>query len=743
MPNNKYKHIKLPPEMVRDGGSHTFRQPPFPQPPVEFDVNVHKRNLTVRSDQLVDKLTTLKTTRKLAEDKNVSEVEILFRGYPDNNFLKKYGVTVYQKEEDRVIGKINDVKLPGQKLSDFEQLRNDIAEYVDNNKLPSYFGKLEDISPLELDDVIDANLKEEYQDDPTKELMVDISFADDKDTSEIKLSAMKEEYGDHFISSVNLDSVHFTRVVTDYEKLKTVVSEYGGISYIEQSPEFEILTSAADTPIRNTTVVPLSGNESPIFIFDKPINHIHKTLQGAIVEQIGSTTGSKSHGTAVASLVVCGGSLHPDEPIVQQNSIIAVNVFDNNKVEETIKKVIEDYSARYPLILANLSVNRYGKAYKRSRVDNFTVMLDELSHKHNCLFFISAGNIKELLEDQAVATDAITLGYPNHFARDYSYLLPPADSINNVSVGSVAYQQSANSVAHIKNPVPFTRVNFPDNGFIKPDFVHYDGNLRINGGKFLSEENGVICASEDANSLTNRLGTSFSSPLVANMAGILHNLYPRFTVNSIRGLLTQFANQVDSEQVTDEDLKRRLIGFGMPDLDRTLYSLSSAATIVVEDEIGMDKKKVIKIPIPSSIQGDTRKRLKIHITLVYRPPINPKDVGKYAPVNLLARLVRSDDYEMNSPTTRGRRTEAYSKSNVKRYPPVEVSTKKHTGSMWKVEVFSEKRSDEVPANYMQSYSLVVTVEDTKENSEVDLYNDIIQMIEVETHIDIPIEIAAS
>ncbi len=740
---NKYKHIKLPRKMISLAKNHSFRTSPFPQPIAEFDIAVHKRNLEVRSTQLDEQLSQLQKTRKLDRDKNISEVEIVFKGYPDGNFLKKYGVQVYQKEEERVIGKINNKKLAGQQLSDFEHLKEDIGQYIKNNKLPSYFKKIEDISPLNIDDVIDIQLKEEYKEDPQKELMVDISIADEKEVSEIKLSAIKHKYGDKFVSSVNSDLVHFSRVVSNYKQLETIVSEYGGIIYIEESPKFEILTSAADIRIRNATIIPLMGGEDPVFIFDRPINQDHMSLQGAVVEQIGSTTGQRSHGTSVASLVVCGMSLHPDGQIVQKNSIISVNVFENNKVEETIKKVIEDYSAKYSLILANLSVNRYGSRYSRRRVDNFTVMLDELSNKYNCLFFISVGNIKELLEDTIIAANAIKIGYPNHFIKPYAFLLPPADSINNVSVGSIAYQQSANSVAKIMNPVPFTRTNFPDNGFIKPDFVHFDGNLKINGSTYLSEENGITCASENSNSLTNRLGTSFASPLVAYLAGVLHNTYPAFDANTIRALLTQFANHIDAEQITDEDLKRRLVGFGIPDLEKTLYSLSSSATIVVEDSIGMNKKKLIKIPIPESISGDFKKRLRILITLAYKPLVNPKDASKYNPINLLAKLIRSDDYEMNSSATRGKRTYAYSKSNIKRYPAIEVSTRKHAGSIWNIEVVSEKRSDEVPSDHIQPYSLIVTIEDMKEDSDVDLYNDIVQMIEIESQIEIPVEVVVS
>ena len=131
------------------------------------------------------------------------------------------------------------------------------------------------------------------------------------------------------------------------------------------------------------------------------------------------------------------------------------------------------------------------------------------------------------------------------------------------------------------------------------------------------------------------------------------------------------------------------------------------------------------------------------MTLAYNPLINPKDIEKYNSVILYVHLIRPDHKTVTSGSTRDKMSDAYLKSNIKKYPPLEVSTTANTGAMWEIEVISELKSDDIPTDYMQNYSLVVTVEDIKNSQSIDLHSDIIQMIEVETQIDIPIGIVTS
>jgi len=740
--SKKYKHIKLPNQLFSSESSHTFTAPPFPQTLPELDKQIHKNNLSQQINSLSITSSKNSESKKLPQDKSSTDIEVKFRGVPDKKFVNKYNIDVYQKEKDLIIGKIKNTTLPGQRVSDFQRLEQDVSTYVQTDQNKSYFENIEEISPLSIEDILDDELKEQFDENPDEKMMIDISLADNTHSSAEKISALRDEYRESFITSINTEFVHFCRVKANYNDIEKTTNEYNGIVFVEKSPVYDLAPSQISHQLINLPVQRVDREFNPIFVFDTDVNANHTVLQEAVFEQIGRHSTGDVHGTGVASLVVCGLTLFPGKQAIQHNPIITVNIEDGSTIENLILETVQKYSSAYPMLIANLSLNDYGKIYLRKRVSPFTKLLDELSHKYNCLFCVSAGNIKELFSNQKVINYCVSKGYPNYFTESFCNILPPADSINNVSIGSIAYQQSPRSISRIKNPVPFTRANIADNGFVKPDFVQYDSNLILDGDKYTIEENGPFMAGVNDQEFVQSAGTSFSTPIVTHDAGVIHNQYPSYTANTIKALLTHFSDEIEAEQITDEGMKRRLIGFGMPNLEKALYSLSNSATLIVEDEIGIDKAKKIKIPIPESIAGDHRKRLRINMTLAYNPLINPKDVDRYNPIVMYAHLIRPDNRIVTSGSTRDKMSDAYLKSNIKKYPPLEVSTKANTGDMWEIELVSESRADDVPRDYKQKYSLVITVEDMKNDESIDLHSDIVQMIEVETHIDIPIQIVS-
>lgn len=742
---NKYKHIKIPQQLISSEHNYSRTISPFHQPIEPFDIKKHKEKLIDKSKLLQENLLQKANNMIFEEDKNTAEIEILFKGFPNKDFIKKYGVDIYEKIENKIIGKISNNKLPGQIHSDFETLNNDIQSYAESNKLKSYFEAIDDIESLKITDVIEEEFKEEFIIHSNDEYLIDISLSDSSFNTDKKIEFIKSTFGNNFYSSINTELVHFCRVKTSFSYLQKSLENLGNILYIEPSPNFERLPSAMNYPINSNNVNKTFDLANPVLIFDGPVNDKHICINGCVVEKIGSNNGDIDHGTAVASLIVSGMKLKPGQTIEQENSIISINTDDDLlNLELTIQNAIEKYSKIYPLILANLSINDYpknGVPYLRKRISNFTRLLDELSYNNNCLFFISVGNINELPFDNPITRFCLSRKYPNYFTETFTNILPPSDSINNISVGSIAYQQSVNSVAKVQNPVPFTRINIKSNQFIKPDFVNYDGNLFIDGNVFKLEDNGVICASDIDGQLTSSHGTSFSTPLVTHDAGIIHNIYPEYQANTIKALLTHNADNIAADQVLDSDLKNRLIGFGIPNLDKTLYSISNSTTLIVEDKIGLNKNKRIKIPIPSCISGFSKKRLRLRLTLAFNPKVNPKDANHYNPVNISAKFIRSDDKPVSSSTTRGRLSSAYLKSNIKKYAPVELSTRNFCGTNWFVEVNCEGKTEDLGNTYEQNYSLVVTIEDTKNDTDLNLYTEIAQMIEIESQIEIPIEVA--
>lgn len=548
------------------------------------------------------------------------------------------------------------------------------------------------------------------------------------------------------LSSINSSFVHFCRLKVNYQELKDISLAYSGISHVDFSPNIELESSETIERVDNNfSVTPSQISLNPVIILDRPINANHSLLAGAVVSHDGGIP--HDHGTSVASLVICGPEISPSNNVIQKNSIITINLdpFRSSGIENKVREIVEFYSTRMPLVIINLSANNKNliKPYKRNPVDKLTQLIDELSWKYNCLFVVSAGNIGTNTIEPARLKALIDTGYPTYFNSEYTKVLPPGDSMNAICVGSIANAESTRSVAKIKGPGPHTRGNIEGNNFQKPDLVDCDSNCCIVApGVFGSEDNGPYMAAADNNRLLRRsLGTSFAAPLVTFAAGVIHNEYPTYKNNTIKALLIHAADENIATHIGDAKLRKGLIGNGQPKLDTALYSLNTSSTIVVEDKISPNQIKKIAIPIPASISGSSKKRMRLKMTLVYNPPINTSDLNNYNPIEISARLLREDEVPVTNRTTRDKVSPAFAKSNVKRYSE-EFSTREHVGCFWNIEIRSESLIDDfhktlsLPDDYTQNYSIVLSVEDMKADESLDLHTEMCSMIEI----DIPIQI---
>lgn len=752
----KYKHIRLPRKFIGTESSYESKSGRFIE---ELPVI----NYATQRPRLVEEIEGVKTRfiekaekAVLPQDKNLGELKIKFYGQPKKQMLDKYGIQVYeyQREQKAVVGTISTQRIGNQNQSDFERLEHDLNAYAQNNSLKSYFETIEDIKPLTLEEIIEADLKDFYESNPEKRCVIDISFTSRNQNSiEQKISRLSELYRDHFFSKVNTKTVHFCRLALSFTEVKKISEEYSEISSISSAPIYFFEGSSASPIKENIKVVPPEGGRTPVFIIDGSCNTNHKTIKGAVIESHNKTSSDQTHGTPVASLVICGTELNPQGDVVQKNTLINIEPDTHTdefgrccfvNLEEKIREIVEHYHDKFPLMILNLSINQYNQRYDGKKKSELTKVVDELSNEFNCLFCISAGNSFKGWSPEMIK-NYIEIGYPDYFHLPATSILSPADSINNLSVGSLTYANSARSIAPLNHPSPITRRNFHDSPFVKPDLLHYDSNVIKNGDSVASEENGVYCADVNSEQLKRDCGTSFATPLVTHEIGLLHNLYPNYDNNSIKALMIHFAEPIPASEIKHDELKRRLTGFGKPLLDRALHSLGYASTIVTEDAIGMGQTKRIKIPIPQGLPKSSRKRMRLRKTLVYNPKIFPQDSDNYNPIKISACIIRPDDKiterELESFATRDRESFAHKKSNVKKYAPVEVQTNNgYLGQFWEIEVRCECKTEEVgiPDDYKQKYSIVLTIEDMQQDETIDIHQEISQMIDVEIPIEVEI-----
>ena len=311
----------------------------------------------------------------------------------------------------------------------------------------------------------------------------------------------------------------------------------------------------------------------------------------------------------------------------------------------------------------------------------------------------------EEMQDNPDLGDGDLHTYPNHFYNpnqatnqhvcEGTNLCSPAESHNNCSVGAIAdnlQPDSATSLTPFKElPAYYTRkwhldyaqkVNGTDfspkqmnHNLNKPDIVMPGGDLLEPLSKmqvFGFGDRGTDFFALDS-------GTSYAAPLAANLAAKIIRLYPALNMQSAKALILNSADPLLGSDFLDElvadireqmaqerfdrgydelsrgekkqiggklssdDLYKRLVGFGMPVVERALFSDTKAVTLMIQDSISLDSHKVINLNLPKYLLKHRKASpiLSLKATLCYKfPPVWNNQLG-YNPLHISFNFVRS------------------------------------------------------------------------------------------------------
>lgn len=302
--------------------------------------------------------------------------------------------------------------------------------------------------------------------------------------------------------------------------------------------------------------------------------------------------------------------------------------------------------------------------------------------------------------------------YPNHFYNPYELsaehlceatnICIPAESMNNISVGAIADNKLAGSNSNLTSlkqlPAYYTRKWHLDysrkiNGRLlapkqtnhairKPDIV-------MPGGDLLSEQSRmqVIGFGENGNDFYLReAGTSLATPLGSNLAARILARYPDLTMQSVKALIINSSTQpfenaefLDSlidkiknqtaqeyfdkpferlskkerkdinSHLTSQKLYDGLVGYGLPDIRRALFSDSKRVTAVIQDTIALNTHKVVQLVVPKYLlqYSKTGPLLHFKATLCYKFRPVPNNQLAYNPLHISFNIFR--DIERNNP----------------------------------------------------------------------------------------------
>jgi len=399
------------------------------------------------------------------------------------------------------------------------------------------------------------------------------------------------------------------------------------------------------------------------------------------------------------------------------------------------------------------------------------------------LFTICAGNTGDNLTD--------LLEYPIH--NKLQDVHDPGQAWNALTIG--AYTEKTNIVENGTyqplapsgglSPYSTTSVTWANSMPIKPEVVFEGGNvgydqyscIGLPSLKLLSlnnDFNSRYFSTSEATSAANALGSKFAASLMAQ--------YPKYWPETIRALIVHSAywtegmfGQVSQETTLRKQVKRlvRLVGYGVPNLDKAMWSANNSLSLVVQDKIRPYHKPKGKQPTTRDMHvhelpwpkesllelGDADVEMTVTLSYFIEPNPSSRNVsGKYRyPSHQLRFDVKRPSESINdfkARMSRAAQSEEIGASSAPKDPNWLLGDTRNKGSIHKdiwrgsaAELAERGQIAIYPAmgwwrtrtklqhwNKDARYSLIISI--AVPEVEVDLYNQVEALIEQAVEVDI-------
>ncbi len=439
--------------------------------------------------------------------------------------------------------------------------------------------------------------------------------------------------------------------------------------------EIELPPVAHFDPIRAAHITPRDFPDPPrppangprVCILDSGITSKHPLLaanvgrEEAILTNQTSPADRHGHGTMVGGLAVFGdvracyenGGFSSPITLFSARVLNDQNQFDDEKlIINQMKQAIDTFKKPpFNCRVFNLSLGDGEPALgnSRDRQTEWAEAIDTIARESKVLLVVSAGNCLERIAPKSDDPEDELNEFPNRLFDPAARLCDPATSALALTVGSLAQHDSmairkgvlaediAKPVSQANQPTLTTRTGPGLNGAIKPEFVHYGGNLvfaGFGGNRSIRREDGTSVMSF-SHQPTERLfsynvGTSFAAPRVARLAALAHyqmkeHLKKEPHPNLVRAVLANSASIPPEtisllDQAFGEHAKIKACGYGLPDDDFALYSWDRRVTLIAQEQIKLDHFYIFSVPIPESFRHASGQRV-ISVALAFDPPV--------------------------------------------------------------------------------------------------------------------------
>lgn len=482
------------------------------------------------------------------------------------------------------------------------------------------------------------------------------------------------------------------RIKISGKGLKDFVLNYPYIFEVVE-PEDIALPQAVAGQVGQTgpqvTPIPPNANAPAVCVVDSGIQEGHALLQPAIdhaashcflpemaATAVADEVAPGGHGTRVAGAVLYGEKVPKEGApelsfwiqnarVLNAQNLMPITLFP----PEAIRKAVERFNdgPRRTRIF-NHSINACG--YCRTRyMSSWAAEIDQLCNERDVLIVQSAGNlpIVGIREHLAAGRD-----YPNYLSENSARIANPGQSLQALTVGSVAYDAAEagawrSFTVQLNGPSAFSRTGPGIWNVIKPEVVSYGGDaVRTTGNSPDIQGGGRIRAacpelvrstlrSPGPASDSDEAGTSYAAPKVARIAAQVQRvlpdepalLYRALVVQSAQwptwaeGLLTRLRNPPDNLPQAERQVlldatshALRSLGYGIPDEERATANTDHRTTFITSGSIEIHAAEchVYQVPIPAELRQQADEfDLRIDVTLSYvaRPRRTRRNLRRY------------------------------------------------------------------------------------------------------------------
>lgn len=391
-------------------------------------------------------------------------------------------------------------------------------------------------------------------------------------------------------------------------------------------------------------------------------------LPGQAATAVADEVAPGGHGTRVAGAVLYGEEIPadgaPQLPFWIQNARV-LNAQNAMPVElfppEALRKAVERFndSPRQTRIF-NHSIN--ARSYCRTRyMSSWAAEIDQLCNERDVLIVQSAGNLPlQGTQPFLGIADHLIAGrdYPAYLAENSARIANPGQSLQALTVGSIAYDAAEQGAwrtfaTQPSGPSAFSRTGPGIWNVIKPEVVEYGGDAARSNHEPPDLQAGGVISVACPNLVRSTLhgpgpaadrdtsGTSYAAPKVARIAAQVQRALPAESALLYRALVVQSAQwpawaedlltslrnplpgttpQEKQSLLASASSAFRSLGFGIPDAERATTNTDHRTTLITSGETGIHAGEchIYQVPIPAELRQQADEfDIRIDVTLSY------------------------------------------------------------------------------------------------------------------------------